>query len=97
MSSTYILYGAKHGRLLHSEIDWAACGTEKNYRAHLRRGQKPCQACTNAQNRAHADRRSRRHCKKCDTPPELHGLCEKHFREAYGMTRKQFQRQRQTA
>jgi len=47
------LYGAKHGRVLKAPIDWAKCGTVANYRGHLRRGEKPCHACREA-NRRHS-------------------------------------------
>lgn len=53
------LYGAKHGRLIVAELDWAKCGTESNYRAHLRRGETPCEACRLASRRAAYDRRAR--------------------------------------
>ena len=37
-------------------LDWAKCGTPANYQAHLRRGEKPCEACRKAQNRDRVDR-----------------------------------------
>lgn len=30
-------------------LDWAACGTRKNYKAHLRRGQQSCKQCLKAE------------------------------------------------
>jgi hypothetical protein len=49
-------WGAKYGRFLQVPLDWAKCGTEANYTGHLRRGQRPCTACTNAMARARRDR-----------------------------------------
>ena len=57
--SRQIVYGPSTGRYLTTEIDWAACGTEKNYRHHLRRGEKPCEACAAANRRVVLDRRHR--------------------------------------
>lgn len=44
-----VRYGAKWGRFVQVELDWAKCGTAANYQAHLRRGQKPCRACRQAE------------------------------------------------
>ncbi len=52
------LYGVKHGRLLQVELDWAKCGTEANYRGHLRRGEKPCESCLQAERRRNRDKYS---------------------------------------
>lgn len=52
-----ILYGHKHGRYIRTELDFAKCGTASNYKAHLRRGQKPCRSCRQAENRRNQDRR----------------------------------------
>lgn len=41
-------YGKKTGLFIDNEkypLDWAACGTRSNFRAHLRRGQEPCAKC----------------------------------------------------
>jgi hypothetical protein len=52
------LYGIQHGRLLQVELDWAKCGTTANYRGHLRRGEKACEACRQANLRRNRDRYS---------------------------------------
>lgn len=54
-----IIYGVRVGRLLTTPLDWAACGTSANYRAHLRRGEKACDACKAAHARDTTDRRRR--------------------------------------
>jgi hypothetical protein len=54
---TPILYGAKHGRFPAPPLDWAACGKPANYRAHLRRGEKPCGPCRKAEGVRTAERR----------------------------------------
>lgn len=41
------------------ELDLANCGTERQYRAHRRRGQH-CQRCRDAASRVEYDRRARR-------------------------------------
>lgn len=53
--SAQILYGAKHNRFITTELDFAKCGTPANYRAHLRRGEKACQACLRAEARRTQD------------------------------------------
>lgn len=53
------VYGKKYGRFIETPLDWAACGTEKNHRAHYRRGEQPCEACRRAANEARARRRRR--------------------------------------
>jgi hypothetical protein len=55
MLSSRSLYGAKHGRFARSPLDWAKCGTDANYRAHHRRGEKACAACSAAHARKRAD------------------------------------------
>lgn len=53
-----IKYGIKHGRFIDNDkypLDEAACGTLKNYRAHQRRGQKPCRRCEAAHVRFRED------------------------------------------
>jgi hypothetical protein len=43
-----ILYGRKTGVFIDNEkypLDWAACGSRANFKAHIRRGQEPCRAC----------------------------------------------------
>lgn len=50
------LYGIQHGRLLQAELDWAKCGSEANYRGHLRRGERPCASCREAMNRVRRER-----------------------------------------
>lgn len=57
---TRIDYGAKHNRYPKTEYDFAKHGTEAGARAHWRRGEKPCEPCRLAANRAHRDRQRAR-------------------------------------
>lgn len=41
-------------------LDFALCGTSGNYRAHLRRGEKPCRSCRQAESRRQKDKPSQR-------------------------------------
>lgn len=36
-------------------FDWAACGTDKQYRKHLRHGITPCEPCRQAESRRVVD------------------------------------------
>lgn len=46
---TNINYGRKTGRFITTPLDYKKCGKSSNYRAHLRRGQKPCERCRMAE------------------------------------------------
>ena len=47
-------------KLIERPLDWAACGTEKQAKAHRRRGEKPCGPCLEAESRADRERRQKR-------------------------------------
>lgn len=53
-------------------LDFAKCGTPGNYRAHLRRGEKPCGPCLGAEARRSRDRKT----------PRPSGYARKKMREA---------------
>lgn len=52
------LYESNGCGRVRSTFDFAKCGTPANYRAHLRRGEKPCRSCRQAESRRQRDRRS---------------------------------------
>jgi hypothetical protein len=85
MSVKRIPYGNKHGKIVTAPLDWAACGSPANYRAHLRRGEPACRACKKAEARDRRDRPYSR-CHQCDRAAQVHGLCATHFKAEYGIT-----------
>lgn len=57
-----ITYGPRVERYIDNEkypLDWAKCGTEANFKAHIRRGQKPCVECEKANSIANVDRKAK--------------------------------------
>lgn len=57
-----IVYGKSTGIYVDNDkwpLDWARCGSEANYMAHVRRGQKPCDACTKGMLLARSVRRQK--------------------------------------
>ena len=79
-----MLYGRTHNRFVRVPLDWAACGTSANYRAHLKRGETPCEPCRKANARDTNNRRPS--CRQCDRRAQVRGLCAIHFRAAQGVT-----------
>lgn len=59
---TQVTYGPSVDRYIDNEkypLDWAKCGTESNFIAHIRRGQTPCTKCDKANKIANADRKAK--------------------------------------